>query len=126
MQERNRIVGHSGTWIFGQHYNDHFVNRDVQSVVLLRPPRAELIRVVAQMSQKRDPNAPKDLTDAQRQMLCRDPHLINLRRQREALSQEIHFGGKSLSSARGTEMYQRHSELGKAISRRRQELRRKG
>jgi hypothetical protein len=59
-------------------------------------------------------------------MLCRDPHLTNLRRQREALSREIRFEGKSLSSARGTEMYQRHSELGKAISRRRQELRRKG
>jgi len=59
-------------------------------------------------------------------MLCRDPHLTNLRRQREALSGEIRFGEKSLSSARGTEMHQRHSELSKAISRRRQELRRKG
>jgi Protein of unknown function (DUF3435) len=51
-------------------------------------------------------------------MLCRDPHLT--------LSREIRFGGKSLSSARGTEIHRRHSELGKAISRRRQELRRKG
>ena len=36
------------------------------------------------------------------------------------------FGGNSISSARGTEAYQRHRELGKAITRRRQELRRKG
>jgi len=40
----------------------------------------KLIRAVGQMSRKRDPNAPKDLTDEQRQMLCRDPHLTNLRR----------------------------------------------
>jgi Protein of unknown function (DUF3435) len=86
----------------------------------------ELIRAVGQMSRKRDLNAPKDLTDERRQMLCRDPHLTNLRRQREALSGEIRFGEKSLSSARGTEMHQRHSEPSKAISRRRQELRRKG
>jgi len=62
-QERNRILSHSRTWIFEQHYNDHFIHQDVQSVVLLRPPQAELIRAVAQMSRKRDPNAPKDLTD---------------------------------------------------------------
>jgi hypothetical protein len=91
-----------------QHYNGHFIHRDVQSVVLLRPPQAELIRAVAQISRKRDTNVPKDLTDEWRQLLCRDPHLTNLRRQREALSREIRFGGEFLS--RGTEMYRR-SEL---------------
>jgi hypothetical protein len=104
---------------------NHFIHRDVQSLVVLRPPQAELIRAVAQMSRKRDPNAPKRSKDKQRQTLCHEPHLTNLRRQREALSREIRFGGKSLERARGTEMHRRHNELGKAISRRRQELRRK-
>jgi hypothetical protein len=65
-QERNRILGHSGTWIFEKYYNDHFIHRDVQSVVLLRPPQAQLVAAVAQMNRNRDPKAPKDLTDEQR------------------------------------------------------------
>jgi hypothetical protein len=78
------------------------------------------------MSRKRDPKAPKDLTDEQRQMLCRDPYLTDLRRQRDVLRRDMCFGGKSTASARGTDIHRRHSELGKAISRRRVELRRKG
>jgi hypothetical protein len=93
-----------------------------KALFFLRPPQAELIRAVASMSRKSGPKRPKDLMDARRMILCDPPppNLTNLRRQQEALSREIRFGGKSLSSARGTEMHQRHGELGKAISRRRQ------
>ena len=125
-QERNRILGHSGTWIFEKFYNDHFIHRDVQSVVLLRPPQAELISAVARMSRKRDPNAPQDLTDEQRRMLCRDPHLIDLRTKRAAHRREIRLGGESLKAARGTALHRQHGELGKEIQRRRQELLRQG
>jgi Protein of unknown function (DUF3435) len=59
-------------------------------------------------------------------MLCRDPYLTDLRRQRDVLRRDMCFGGKSIVSARGTDIHRRHSELGKAISRRRVELRRKG
>ena len=41
------------------------------------------------MSRKRDPKAPKDLTDEQRQMLCRDPYLTDLRRQRDVLRRDM-------------------------------------
>jgi Protein of unknown function (DUF3435) len=125
-QERNRILGHSGTKIYEKYYNDHFIHRDVQSVVLLRPPQADLCRAVAQMNRKRDPLAPKDLTDEQRQLLCRDPYLIDLRKERASLHQAMRFGGKPLSSALGTQNHHRHVELGKEIARRRQVLRRQG
>jgi Protein of unknown function (DUF3435) len=92
----------------------------------MRPPQAELVRAVAQMNRNRDPKAPKGLTDEQCKMLCRDRYLIGLRKEREALRREMCFGGKRLSSAQGTAMYQRHKDLGKAITRRRQELRRLG
>jgi hypothetical protein len=59
-------------------------------------------------------------------MLCRDDYLINLRKKRDALRREMCFGGKSLSHSKGTEMHRQHKELGMAISRRRQELRRMG
>ena len=92
----------------------------------MRPPQAQLLRTVAQMNRNRDPKAPKDLTDEQRQILCRDRYLVDLRQRREVLRREICFGGKALSHARGTEMHRQHEELGKVISRRRQDLRRMG
>lgn len=94
--------------------------------MLLRPPQSELSQAAAQLHRRRDPNAPKDLTDDQRRILCHDPYLTGLRRERAALHREMRFGGKLIASARGTEIHQRHSELGKAIARRRRELRRKG
>ena len=78
------------------------------------------------MNRNRDPKAPKDLTDEQRQQLSRNPFLLDLRTKREALRREICFGGKALSDAKGTDMHRQHAELGKAITRRRQELRRMG
>ena len=81
---------------------------------------------MAQMNRNRDPKAPKGLTDEQCKELCHDRHLIGLRTERETLRREMCFGGKRLSSARGTAKYQRHQDLGKAITRRRQELRRMG
>jgi len=58
--------------------HDHLIHRDVQSVVLLCPPQSELCHVVAQMSRKRDPNAPNGLTEEQYQLLSRDPYLTGL------------------------------------------------
>lgn len=69
------------------------------------------------MGRKRDLNAPKDLTDEERQMLCRDPYLTGLRLERVALRCEMCFGGKSVASAPETEIYRQHSKLGKAITR---------
>ena len=93
---------------------------------MLRPPQAQLLRAVAQINRNRDPKAPRDLTDEQRQILYRDPHLVDLRRQREAIRREICFGGLPLSHVKGTELHQQHAQLGKAITRRRQDLRRMG
>ncbi|KAL9112311.1 MAG: hypothetical protein Q9227_003429 [Pyrenula ochraceoflavens] len=112
--------------IFEKYYNDDLIPQDVQSVVLLRPPQIELLREAAQMHRKGDPDAPQDLTDDQRRTLCGDPYLTGLRRERAALHRQMRFGGKSISSATDTNIHQRYSELGKAINRRRQKLRRKG
>ena len=123
--EWNRILNHSGSHTFERYYNDHLIHQDLQSVDLLRPPQTELLWEAAQMHRKGGPDAPQDLTDEQRCTLC-GPYLTSLCHERAALHLQMRFVGKSISSAKGTEIYQHFSELGKAINRRRQELRRKG
>lgn len=72
-QERNRSLGQAGTKAFEKYYNDHFIHRDIQNVVLLWPPQARLCRAVAQMNRKWDPQGPKDITDQQRRFTSRHP-----------------------------------------------------
>ena len=81
-QERNRILGHSGTRIFEKHYQDNFIQRDLQSVVLLRPSQEALCRAAAQMNKNRDPSAPTGLTKEQLKAIGRMPRVLELRRER--------------------------------------------
>src|SRR5271163_359268 len=121
-QERNRILGHSGTKVFEEYYNDHFIHRDVQNVVLCRPQQAQLCRAVAQMNRKRDPRAPKDITNAQRRSISRHPRLAELRVEKRRLRVEMVARYRSVRKAGGTEIHKWHKELGLQIPRLRQQL----
>ena len=49
-QERKRVLGQSGDSIFEKHYQAEFIQRDLQHVVLLRPPQEGFLQRAAGMS----------------------------------------------------------------------------
>ncbi|OJJ62706.1 hypothetical protein ASPSYDRAFT_65810 [Aspergillus sydowii CBS 593.65] len=89
-QERQRVLGQSGDAVFEKHYQSQFINRDLQHVVLLRPSQEGLLRVAGSMLRKRDPRAPSDLTDAQKRSIRQNPEVLELRREKRELIEEIH------------------------------------
>ena len=92
--------------------------------MLCRPQQGQLCRAVAQMNRKRDPRAPKDITNEQRRSISRYPRLVELRGERRRLHVEIVARYGSVRKAGGTEIHKRHKELGRQIPRLRQQLRR--
>jgi len=61
-QERNRVLGQSGTRVFERQYQSEFVKRDLRHVVLLRPPQESLFKRAAGISKNRNPFASSDIT----------------------------------------------------------------
>ncbi|KAI9727203.1 MAG: hypothetical protein M1834_008511 [Cirrosporium novae-zelandiae] len=114
-QERNRILGQSGTKIFEKHYQDHFISRDVQSVVLLRPTQDSLYRAVAQMNRNRDPLAPKGLSEEQRKAITQKPYLAQLHKEKQKLFKEMRSMRNFVRNATDTDQYRRHAEIDKEI-----------
>ncbi|CAG8005703.1 unnamed protein product [Penicillium nalgiovense] len=76
-QERQRVLGQSGDAVFERHYQSQFIARDLQHVVLLRPPQEGLLRVAGSMLRKRDPLAPSELTDTHKRAICRHPEMLS-------------------------------------------------
>jgi hypothetical protein len=76
------------------------------------------------MNRKRDPRAPKDITDEQRRFISRRPRLVELRREQRQLHAEMVALYGSMRKAGGTEIHKRHKELGQQISRLRDQFRR--
>ncbi|KAJ0415015.1 hypothetical protein BJY00DRAFT_327273 [Aspergillus carlsbadensis] len=93
-QERQRVLGQSS--------NAH--------VVLLRPPQEGLLRVAGSMLRKRDPLAPSGLTDAQKRTVCQHPKVLELRREKRELMEEMRSLASTIRKAREPfpHLYQRH------------------
>lgn len=68
-QERKRVFGQSGDFIFKKHYQVEFIQQGVQHVVLLRPPQEDFLQRAVRMFRNRDPLAPSSLTDKQLQAI---------------------------------------------------------
>lgn len=83
------MLGQSGTEIYEKHYQSEFVLRDLQNVVLLRPPQEGLLRRAAGMLKNRDPLAPSDLTNEQLQAIRLHPKILELRREKMELKGEM-------------------------------------
>ncbi|OJJ62717.1 hypothetical protein ASPSYDRAFT_86371 [Aspergillus sydowii CBS 593.65] len=88
-QERQRVLGQSGDAVFEKYYQSQFINRDLQHVVLLRPSQEGLMRAAGSMLRKRDPLAPADLTDAQKRTIYQNPEILELRREKRELMEEM-------------------------------------
>ncbi|CEL09489.1 hypothetical protein ASPCAL12624 [Aspergillus calidoustus] len=123
-QERQRVLGQSGDAVFEKHYQSQFINRDLQHVVLLRPPQEGLLRVAGSMLRKRDLLAPSDLNDAQKRTIRQHPKVLELRREKRELMEEMRSLAGTIGKAREPfpHLYQRHEEVKKKLSRLRKTL----
>ncbi|OXV07294.1 hypothetical protein Egran_04941, partial [Elaphomyces granulatus] len=121
-QERNRVLGQSGSRIFERHYQKDFIPRDLQQVVLLRPSQEGLVQRAAGMLRKRDPLAPSDLNDDQIQTIRRHPRILELRWEKREFKEEMRSLAGTIQNA-FPELYQRHNEVSKKLTKLRKVLR---
>ncbi|OJD10206.1 hypothetical protein ACJ73_09890, partial [Blastomyces percursus] len=122
--ERNQIMGHSRADIFERYYISMKVKRDVQSAYLGCPARESIIQAVGRFSLTRDPRAPKELSNEQKDAIERDPRLIKLCGQQCSLHKLMERKHGSLSKAKGTELHRQYTELGDTIRAEKQALHR--
>ncbi|BCR90303.1 uncharacterized protein ACHE_60189S [Aspergillus chevalieri] len=123
-QERKRVLGQSGDAVFEKHYQSEFIQRDLQHVVLLRPSQEGLLRLAGSMLRKRDILAPSNLTDAQRRAICRNPEILELRREKRELMEEMRSQAGTVQNAKEPfpHLFQRHEAVKKELSQLRKTL----
>jgi hypothetical protein len=118
-RERNRILGHEGSAIFEKYYHDNCIRRDIQNVVLLRPPQENICRAAAQMNRHRDHLAPSDLTDSQLEDIRDHDRIRSLRIQRHTLKDEIRALHGTLKKAKyaDPDRYREHEAVVRELTR---------
>lgn len=113
------MLGQSGDAVFEKHYQSQFIGRDLQHVVLLRPPQEGLLRLAGSMLRKRDLLAPSSqLTNAQRRAICQSPEILELRREKRELMEEMRSLAGTVKKAQKPfpHLYERHEEVKKELS----------
>lgn len=82
------------------------------------------MRAAGSMLRKRDPLAPADLTDAQKRTICQNPEILELRREKRELMEEMRSLAGTITKAREPfpHLYQRHEEVKKKLSQLRKTL----
>ncbi|KAI3097945.1 hypothetical protein CBS147333_9183 [Penicillium roqueforti] len=123
-QERQRVLGQSGDAVFERHYQSQFIARDLQHVVLLRPPQEGLLRVAGSMLRKRDPLAPSKLTDTHKRAICRHPGMLELKREKRELMAEMRSLAGTVKNAEKSfpHLYQRHKVVDREMTKLRKTL----
>ncbi|KAI3287650.1 hypothetical protein DTO002I6_7616 [Penicillium roqueforti] len=123
-QERQRVLGQSGNAVFERHYQSQFIARDLQHVVLLRPPQEGLLRVAGSMLRKRDPLAPSELTDTHKRTICRHPEMLELKREKRELMAEMRSLAGTVKNAEKPfpHLYQRHKAVDREMTKLRKTL----
>lgn len=118
------MLGQSGDAVFERHDQSQFIGRDLQHVVLLRPPQEGLLRFAGSMLRKRDPYAPSELTDSNKRAICQHPDLLQLRREKRDLMAEMRSLAGTVKNARKPfpHLYQRHENIKKEIAKLRKRL----
>lgn len=118
------MLGQSGDAVFEKHYQSEFIQRDLQHVVLLRPSQEGLLRLAGSMLRKRDLLAPSDLTDAQRRAICQNPEILELRREKRELMEEMRSQAGTVKNVKESfpRLFQRHEAVKKELSQLRKTL----
>ena len=113
-----RVLGQSGNRVFEKHYQSDFIG-NLQHVVLLRPSQEALCREAARMSKNRDSLAPTGHTDEQLETIRRMPRIIQLRRERLRLRDEMRSLAGTVKAAEGPypELYRQHNEVCRKLTR---------
>ena len=117
-------MGHSRADIFERYYISIKVKRDVQSAYLGCPARESIIQAVGRFSLTRDPRAPKELSNEQKDAIEQNPQLIKLCVRQSSLHQLIQRKHGSVQKAKGTILYREYTELGHTIRAEKQALHR--
>jgi hypothetical protein len=114
------VLGQSGDAGFEKHYQSQFIQRGLQHVVLLRrPPQQGLLRLAGSMLRKRDPLAPSsELSAAQRRSVCQNPEILELRREKRELMEEMRALAGTVKKARQSfaHLFNLHKEIKKKLS----------
>ncbi|ODM19121.1 hypothetical protein SI65_05738 [Aspergillus cristatus] len=123
-QERKRVLGQSRDFIFEKHYQAEFIQRDLQHVVLLWPPQEGLLQRAAGMLRNRDPLAPSNITDEQLRAIRRHPEILELRREKRELKEEMRSLAGTIQNTRNhfPDLYQRHDEISRKLTKLRKAL----
>lgn len=118
------MLGQSGDAVFERHYQSQFIARDLQHVVLLRPPQEGLLRVAGSMLRKRDPLAPSELTDTHKRAICRHPEMLELKREKRELMAEMRSLAGTVKNAEKPfpHLYQRHKAVDREMTKLRKTL----
>ncbi|EDN03649.1 hypothetical protein I7I51_05473, partial [Histoplasma capsulatum] len=122
--ERNQVMGHSRADIFERYYISVKVKRDVQSAYLGCPARESIIQAVGRFSLTRDPRAPKELSNEQKEAIERDPQLVKLCDRQRSLRKLIERKHGSVPKSKGTALHREYTELGDTIRAEKQTLHR--
>jgi predicted nuclease with TOPRIM domain len=87
-------------------------------------PQEGLLRVAGSMLRKRDPLAPSGLTDAQKRTVRQHPKVLELRREKRELMEEMRSLAGTIRKAREpfSHLYQRHEAVKKELSQLRKSL----
>jgi DNA repair exonuclease SbcCD ATPase subunit len=93
-------------------------------MVLLRPSQKGLLRAAGSMLRKRDPLASSNLTNAQKHTIRQNPEVLELRREKRELMEEMRSLAGIIGKAREPfpHLYQRYKEVKKELSQLRKTL----
>jgi hypothetical protein len=122
--ERKRVLGQSGNRVFEKYYQSDFIG-GLQHVVLLRPSQETLCREARKS--RRDPLAPTDLGDEQLEAIRRNPRIVQLRKERLELRNEIRSLAGTIEAAQELypELHLQHAKVIKRLHKERKALRKK-
>ncbi|KAI3015039.1 hypothetical protein CBS147347_11311 [Aspergillus niger] len=111
-QERQRVLGQSGDAVL-KNTTNHSLATGISSMSFF----SDRLR-------KRDPLAPSDLTDAQKVTICQHPKVIELRREKRKLMEQMRSLAGTIGKAKESfpQLYRSHEEVKKELSRLRKSL----
>lgn len=97
-------------------------------MVLLQPPQESIVQIGGSMLRKWDPSAPSsELTEGQRRIICQDPRILELRRSKREVIEEMQSLASTKKKAKDSfpHLYQQHKSLSKELHQLRKTLAKK-
>ncbi|KAK5687846.1 hypothetical protein LTS12_028973, partial [Elasticomyces elasticus] len=100
----NHIMGHTRGDDF-RFYVNRIVDVNTQSMFLETPSKDALIKLSSNSGLTRDPSAPQHLDDEQKEAISKEPELLELKSQRDALRKHLVAQYGQIGLSQGTPEY---------------------